>query len=69
MVDTVHVTRNIERNVSLGISDFYLAVDAKNSASFAGSMPLEEAVKVIDKMIITRDSLVIGNWLPTSAPP
>ena len=69
MVDTVHVTRNIERNATLGISDFYLAVDAGNSPSFAGSMALEEAVKVIDNMIITRDSLVIGKWFPTSAPP
>ena len=61
MADPIHVTRNIERNAGLGIRDFYLAIGAGNAASFAGSMPLEEASKVINDMIITRDSLVIGN--------
>ena len=59
----------MERNAGLGIRDFYLAIGVGNTASFAGSMPLEEASKVISDMIITRDSLVIGNWFPTSSPP
>ena len=69
MVDTVHVKRNMERNSDLGMRDFYLAVDANDCATFAGSMPLEEACRVIDNMIVTRDSLVIENWLPSQPPP
>ena len=69
MVDTVHVKRNCDRNLGLGITDFYLAVDSKNCASFAGSMPLEQAAKVIDNMIVTRDSLVKENWMPSAPAP
>ena len=69
MVDTVHVKRNMERNEGMGIRDFYLSVNSENSSTFAGSMPLEEAVKVIDKMIIARDSLVMENWLPSESAP
>ena len=69
MVDTVHVKRNMERNARLGVKDFYLTEDDKNCATFAGSMTLEEASKVIEKAIVTRNSLVIENWLPSMPAP
>ena len=65
----MHVKRNIDRNIDLGLRDFYLAVDGNNCATFAGSMPLEEACKVIESMIVTRDALVIENWMPSKPPP
>ena len=69
MVDTTNVIRNMERNRSWGIQDFYLAVDASSSPTYAGTIPLEGVKKVIDNLIYTRDAMVIESWFPKSDPP
>ena len=38
MVDTLNVTRQMERNATLGISDFYLVEHLDGKVEFAGTM-------------------------------
>ena len=40
MVDTVNVTRQMERNANLGISDFYLVEDQEGKVNYTGTMDL-----------------------------
>ena len=37
MVDTVNVTRQMERNANLGISDFYLVEDQEGKVNYTGT--------------------------------
>jgi hypothetical protein len=68
MVDTVHVQRNMERNYSKGVDDFYLA-SYKGKITLTGSLTIEEAVELMQKEILLKKAMVKLAWLPLSAPP
>ena len=69
MVDTVHIQRSLERNLKMGIGDFYLAKLGNGQVVTEGSLNLREVQVLISKQILFRDSLETTTWLPTCAPP
>ena len=69
MVDTVHIQRSLERNLKMGIGDFYLAKLGNGQVVTEGSLNLREVQVLISKHILFRDLLETTTWLPTCAPP
>ena len=69
MVDTVHVTRSMERNLAMENDDFYLARLRDGRRVFAGSLTLDEAGDMIEEMKLERDCLVTASWVPVTPPP
>ena len=68
MVDTVHVQRNMERNHTKGIDDFYLA-SSDGKITVTGSLSILEAVELMKKEILLKEATVKLTWLPSTAPP
>ena len=68
-MDTVHVVRQQERNVDLGIKDFYLYEHEDGEIEVSSSMTLERAESLIKSRVMTRDSMVTSSWLPSKPPP
>ena len=69
LVETVDVQKNTERNLDLGIQDFYLADYGGGDGRVQGSLSLEAAVEVTRQKLLTRDSRNISSWLPRTPPP
>ena len=69
MVDTVHVARNMERNLALQNDDFYLARLADGRRVFTGALTLDKARDIIQEMKMERDCLVTASWVPDTPPP
>ena len=68
-MDTVHITRQLERNDKLAIKDFFLNEHSDGEVEFAGPMSLERAEQLIQSLRLTRASLVTSSWLPSTPPP
>ena len=68
MVDTVHVQRNLERNNTKGIDNFYLA-STNGKITVAGSLSILEAVELMKKEILMKEAMVTLTWLKSTAPP
>ena len=47
MVDTVNITRQMERNAHHGISDFYLVEEKDGMLDFASTMDLERVLEIV----------------------
>ena len=69
MVDTVYVVKNIARNKSMNINDFYLADYGGGNISVAGALSIEEVASILKKMILEKEALKTDSWLPSMAPP
>ena len=52
MVDTVNVSRQMERNKQLGVKDFYLVQLATGEVEFCGSLPLEKVAELIKEKVV-----------------
>ena len=68
-MDTVHITRQLERNGPLGIKDFFINEHPDGEVEYAGPMPLERAELLIRSLRLTEASLVTSAWLPSTPPP
>ena len=56
MVDTVNVTRQMERNADLGISDFYLVEDQEGKVDFTGTMDLARVLEIVKAKVLEQKS-------------
>ena len=64
MVDTVNVSRLMERNKQLGVKDFYLVQLASGEVEFCGSLPLEKVTELIKEKVVqegTYDTSPLSN--------
>ena len=52
MVDTVNVSRQMERNKQLGVKDFYLVQLASGEVEFCGSIPFEKVAELIKEKVV-----------------
>ena len=68
-MDTVHITRQLERNGPLGIKDFFINEHPEGEVEYAGPMLLERAEPLIRSLRLTEASLVTSAWLPSTPPP
>lgn len=68
-MDTVNITRQLERNATLGIKDFFLNEHPDGEVEFAGPLSLERAEVLIRTLRLTKASLVTSAWLPSTPPP
>ena len=57
MVDTLNVTHQMERNATLGISDFYLV-------EFTGTMDLERVLDLVKSKVLVTKSCDMWAWVP-----
>ena len=67
MVDTLNVTRQMERNATLGISDFYLVEHLDGKVEFAGTMDLERVLDLVKSKVLVTKSCDMWAWVPDSA--
>ena len=56
MVDTVNVTRQMQRNANLGISDFYLVEDTEGKVDFTGTMDLDRVLEIVKGKVLEQKS-------------
>ena len=56
MVDTVNVTRQMERNADLGISNFYLVEDQEGKVDFTGTMDLARVLEIVKAKVLEQKS-------------
>ena len=64
MVDTLNVTRQMERNATLGISDFYLVEHLDGKVEFAGTMDLERVLDLVKSKVLVTKSCDMWAWVP-----
>ena len=69
MVDTVNITRQIERNVHLGISDFYLVEDKDGKLDFAGTMDLKRVLEIVKEKVTEQKSCDVSTLIPSKPLP
>ena len=69
MVDTVNITRQMERNAHLGISDFYLVEDKDGKLDFAGTMDLERVLEIVKEKVMEQKSCDVSTWIPSKPLP
>ena len=65
MVDTVNITRQMERNAHLGISDFYLVEDKDCKLDFAGTMHLKRVLEIVKEKVMEQKSCDVSTWIPS----
>ena len=64
MVDTVNVTRQMQRNAEAGIADFYLHQHASGEVEWAGSMELPLVLELVKKKISELEAADTNKWIP-----
>ena len=64
MVDTLNVTRQMERNATLGISDFYRVEHLDGKVEFAGTMDLERVLDLVKSKVLVTKSCDMWAWVP-----
>ena len=64
MVDTVNVTRQMERNANLGISDFFLVEHEDGKSEWAGTMDLRRVLEIVQKKVIEEECCNTAKWIP-----
>ena len=69
MVDTVNVSRQMERNKQLGNKDFYLVQLPTGEVEFCGSLPLEKVAELIKEKVVQEGTYDTSRWIPTSPLP
>ena len=69
MVDTVNITRQMERNANLGISDFYLVEDGEGKLDWTGTMDLCRVLEIVRKKLFEQKSCDLSAWVPVKPLP
>ena len=69
MVDTVNITRQMERNANLGILDFYLVEHEDGELGWAGTMDLHRVLEIGKTKIFEQDSCDTSKWIPVKPIP
>ena len=59
----VDITRQMERNAHLGISDFYLVEDKDGKLDFAGTMDLERVLEIVKEKVMEQKSCDVSTWI------
>ena len=65
----VDITRQIERNAHLGISDFYLVEDEDCKLDFAGTMDLKRVLEIVKEKVMEQKSCDVSTWIPSKPLP
>ena len=63
MVDTVNISRQMERNANLGISDFYLVEDGEGKLDWTGTMDLCRVLEIVRKKAFEQKSCDLSAWV------
>ena len=69
MVDTVNVTRQMQRNANLGNSDFYLVEDTEGKVDFTGTMDLDRVLEIVKGKVLEQKSCEMSTWVPVKPLP
>ena len=69
MVDTVNITRQMERNAHHGISDLYLVEDKDGKLDFGGTMDLERVLEIVKEKAVEQKSCDVSTWIPSKPLP
>ena len=69
MVYTVNISRQMERNANLGISDFYLVEDGEGKLDWTGTMDLCRVLEIVRKKVFEQKSCDLSAWVPVKLLP
>ena len=61
----MNITRQMERNAHLGISDFYLVEDKDCKLDFAGTMDLKRVLEIVKEKVMEQKSCDVLTWIPS----
>ena len=68
-METVNITRQMERNAHLGISDVYLIEEKDGKLDFAGTMDLERVLEIVKEKVMEQKSCDVSTWNPSKPLP
>ena len=63
------MTRQMERNAHLGISDFYSVEDKDSKLDFAGTMDLKRVLEIVKEKAMEQKSCDLSTWIPSKPLP
>ena len=69
MVDTVHVSRSMERNRDIGAKDFYMVQMSSGEVEYRGSLSLQQVLTLVKEMYMHEAEADTSRWIPSSPPP
>ena len=69
MVDTVHVSRSMERNRDIGAKDFYMVQLSSGEVEYRGSLSLQQVLTLVKENYTHEAEADTSRWIPSSPPP
>ena len=65
----MNITRQMERNAHLGISNFYWVEDKDCKLDFAGTMHLKRVLEIVKEKVMEQKSCDVSTWVPSKPLP